>query len=294
MHRNQIVAYCALALIWGSSFVLVLRVVEAFGWIGAVSLRAFAASALLLVIARASRRTLHFGGRCFPLAVIGATTVAGQLIALSFATPRIGTAMAAILVATIPLFSMLIGRVLGTERLAPWSRLGLALSFGGIVLLVGFPAAPVTADFVLGCASSLFGAFCAAFGSNYLRRSLRSVGPWEQTIGAFFFGGALSLPLLLFVPIPAPPRVEDVLYLLLLAGLCSSLAYVLYFRLVAELGATIAISVEFVVTLVAVSIGALFLGEALSPVQLAGGAIILLGCALLVGLLPRRLRRAAA
>lgn len=293
MHRQQIVAYVALALIWGLSFVLVLRVVEAFGWIGAVSLRAFAASGLLLVIARATGRPLRFGGRWFPLAVVGATTVAGQLIALSFATPRIGTAMAAILVATIPLFSMLIGRLWGTERLTQWTRLGLTLSFSGIVLLVGFPSAPITAEFLLGCASSLFGSLCAAFGSNYLRRSLRGIGTWEQTIGAFFFGGVLSLPLLLLVPIPAPPGPADVLNLLLLAGLCSALAYVLYFRLVAELGATIAISVEFVVTLVAVGIGALFLGETLSLVQLAGGAIILLGCALLVGLLPRGLKRAA-
>ena len=52
------------------------------------------------------------------------------------------------------------------------------------------------------------------------------------------------------------------------------------------MGATIAISVEFLVTVVAVLVGALLLGEHLSVVQLAGGAIVIAGCALVLGLLP--------
>jgi drug/metabolite transporter (DMT)-like permease len=73
-----------------------------------------------------------------------------------------------------------------------------------------------------------------------------------------------------------------------LAGMCSALAYVLYFRLVAEVGATIAISVEFVVTAIAVGVGALLLREPLSLVQLLGAAVIITGCSMVLGLLPRR------
>jgi drug/metabolite transporter (DMT)-like permease len=248
-------------------------------------------AAVLLVLATATRRRLAFDGAWRPLLAVGATTVAGQLIGLSFATPRIGTSMSAILVATIPLFSLVLGRLLRIEHVRPAARLGLVLGFGGIVLLVGFPAVPVTADFALGCTASLLGALSAAFGSNWARRHLRSVGSWEQTIGAFLTGGLLTLPLLLVVPVPRQVVPLDLGYLVLLAGLCSSLAYVLYFRLVAEVGATLAISVEFVVTTVAVAIGAVFLGERLSPVQLVGGGVILGGCALVVGLLPpRRIR----
>ena len=292
---RQFLDYAAMAVIWGFSFLMVLRVVEAFGWVAAVSLRALTASAILLVVALATRRRLAFGS-WRPLAVVGATTVAGQLLGLSFATPRIGTAMAAIFVGSIPLFSMVIGRVWGGERMTRTAFAGLVLGFGGIVLLVGFPAVPVTATFVLGCASSIFGAVCAAFGSNYAHRRLRAVGSWEQTIGAFATGGLMTLPLLLLVPIPAVPTGVDVLTLVLLAATCSSLAYVLYFRLVAEVGATLAISVEFVVTVLAVFIGAAILREPLPLAQLAGGAVIILGCSLVLGLLPVRrgtLQRAA-
>ena len=287
MHRRQLADYSVLAVVWGLSFVLVLRVAGAFGWVGAVSFRALLAAAILYLLARASRRTLRFG-RALPLVVVGATTVAGQLIGLNLATPRIGTAMAAIFVGTIPLFSMLIGQVWGLEHITPTGRVGLALGFVGIVLLVGFPAVPVTSTFVLGCVASVLGAVSAAFGSNYAHARLREIGSWEQTIGAFLFGGLMTLPLLLLVPVPSTPTAADYGWLILLAGMCSSLTYVLYFRLVAEVGATIAISVEFAVTVIAVGVGALLLHEPLSLVQLVGAAVIITGCTLVLGLLPPR------
>jgi drug/metabolite transporter (DMT)-like permease len=287
VHRRQVLDYLALALIWGMSFVLILRVVEAFGWIGAVAFRALIASAVLLLLARLTRRRLVFGS-WRPLVVVGATTVAGNLIGLSSATPRIGTAMAAIFIGTIPLFSMLIGQIWGIEHITASGRIGLLLGLIGIVLLVGFPAVPVTGDFLLGCGFSLFGSVSAAYGSNYARKHLQQIGSWEQTIGAFLAGGVIALPLLAAVPVPDRPRPVDLVYLVALAGACSALAYVLYFRLVAEVGATIAISVEFLVTVIAVIVGALVLGERLSLVQLVGGGIIILGCMLVLGLIPGR------
>ena len=289
VHRRQVIDYLSLAVIWGLSFLLLLKVVQAFGWVGAVAFRAFIASAILTVLALVSGRKLRFGRR-WPLAVVGATTVAGQLIGLNIATPRIGTAMAAIFVGTIPLFSMVIGQIWGIEHITRSGRVGVALGFVGIVLLVGFPAVPVTEAFVLGCVCSVLSAISAAFGSNYARRHLQAVGSWEQTIAAFVVGGMLTLPLLFVVPVPTQPALVDFGYLVLLAGMCSALAYVLYFRLVAEVGATTAISVEFLVTVIAVIVGAGLLNEHLSVVQLLGGAVILVGCALVLELMPGRQR----
>jgi drug/metabolite transporter (DMT)-like permease len=287
VHRRQVFDYVALAVIWGFSFVLVLKVVRAFGWVGAVTFRALIASGVLMLLAAIGRRRLAFR-RWGALAAVGATTVAGQLIGLSIATPRIGTAMAAILVATIPLFSMVIGHLWRIERITAVGRIGLVLGFGGVVMLVGFPAVPMTGSFILGCASSVAGSLFAAIGSNVARRYLQAVGSWEQTIGTFLVGGLIMLPLLLAVPVPARPAPIDIAYLVLLAVACSAVAYVLYFRLVAQVGATIAISVEFLVTVVAVIVGSLLLGEPLTALQLLGGAVIIGGCALVMGLLPSR------
>ncbi|WP_275630014.1 DMT family transporter [Pseudomonas sp. 273] len=293
MQPRDLVAYLYLALAWGLSFLVLLKAIAGFGWVGAVSFRALIASLTLLAAARLSGRVLDFHGLWRPLCVVGATTVAGQLIGMTFATPLIGTAMAAIFVAAIPLFSMVIGRLWGLERITLAGLTGLALGLLGMLLLVGFPAVPVTRAFVLGCAGSIFGALCAAYGSNYAALRLRTAGSWEVTCGAFLVGGLLTLPLLYWVPPPGVPSALDVFYLLLCGCMMSAFNYVVYFRLVSRIGATRAISVEFVVTVVAVLVGALWLHEPLSLVQGLGALIILAGCALVLGLVPGVRRRGA-
>lgn len=291
MQPRDLVAYLYLAVAWGLSFLVLLKAIAGFGWVGAVSFRALIASLTLLAAARLSGRVLDFRGLWRPLCVVGATTVAGQLIGMTFATPLIGTAMAAIFVAAIPLFSMVIGRLWGLERITLAGAFGLALGLLGMLLLVGFPAVPVTPSFMLGCAASIFGGVCAAFGSNYAALRLRTAGPWEVTCGAFLVGGLLTLPLLYWVPPPGVPSALDVLYLLLCGCMMSAFNYVVYFHLVARIGATRTISVEFVVTVVAVLVGALWLHEPLSLVQGLGALIILAGCALVLGLVPGMRRR---
>lgn len=288
MAPRDLAAYVFLALAWGASFLLLLQVVDAFGWIGAVTLRSLVTATTLFLIARTARRKLAFSASWQAFAIVGATTVAGQLIGLSYGTPLVGTAMAAIVVATIPLFSMLISQVWGLERLTRQGVVGLVLGFGGIVLLVGFPAVPVTTGFVIGCIACVAACICAAFGSNYASRYLKGVGSWEITIGSFMTGGIMTLPLLLAVPIPRIPAPIDYLYLLIQAIVMSGLTYITYFRLVSVIGATKAISVEFAVTVVAVLIGALVLDEPLSLPQLFGAGIIILGCALVLDLLPKK------
>lgn len=284
MRRADFASYVFLALAWGLSFLVLLKVVHAFGWMGAVTLRCLVAGMTLVILAILTRRRLDFSAGWMRFTIVGATTVAGQLIGLSWSTPIIGTAMAAILVAAIPLFSMLIGQIWGHERIRPEGLLGLVIGTLGIVLLVGFPAVPMTGQFLLGCAACLAGCFCAAFGSNFVARTMRNVGPWEVTAGAFLTGGAMTLPLLVFVPVPAMPGAMDLLYLLILGGVMSATTYVLYFQLVGSIGPTRTISVEFVVTVVAVLVGAVALGEPLSWVQLAGGVTVIAGCSLVVGL----------
>lgn len=284
-------SYVFLAIVWGLSFLAMLRGVEAFGWVGVVTFRCFVAAATLIIVAVATGRRMNFSAGWWHFAVVGATTVAGQLIGLSFGLPLIGTAMSAILVAAIPLFSMLIARLWGIEQLTRRHHVGLVLGFTGMVVLVGFPAVPFTPEFALGCATTLFACLCAAYGSCYASYKLKGVSSWDTTTGAFLAGGIITLPLLVFVPVPGTPQPVDYLYLFILGAIMSAATYVLYFRLVSTIGATRAISVEFAVTVVAVLVGALILHEPLSAAQIAGAVTIIAGCALVIGLVPSFTRR---
>ena len=291
MKQRDLAAYVILALVWGLSFMVVVRVVAAFGWAGAVSFRAFTAAGVLLLMALLTRRPLDFSIGWRPLALSGFLTVAGQLAGIAFAAPRIGTAMTAIIVSGIPLFSMLVGRIAGMEQLSTRSIVGLVTGFAGIVLLVGFPAVPVTASFMLGCAVSILGSLSSACGSLYASRKLHRVDPWVTTIGSFFWGGAFTLPLLLLVPVPGVPQPMDYLWLLSLGLFTSALMYVMFFRLLHSIGPTKAISVEFAVTVVAVVAGTFVLGETLSLIQMIGGAVIVAGCAMVLGFWPGATRK---
>ncbi|HWK93972.1 MAG TPA: DMT family transporter [Pseudolabrys sp.] len=292
MNLKDSASYVFLAIVWGLSFLFMLRGVEAFGWVGVVTFRSFIAAATLFLVAAATGRRMNFSAGWSHFAVVGATTVAGQLIGLCFAMPLIGTAMSAILVATIPLFSMLIARLWGIEQLTRRHHLGLVLGFSGMVVLVGFPAVPFTPSFALGCATTLFACLCAAYGSCYVNYKLKGVSSFDTTAGAFLAGGIITLPLIYIVPVPGTPQPVDYLYLFVLGAIMSALTYVMYFRLVGTIGATRAISVEFAVTVVAVLVGAVVLHEPLSAVQIAGATTIVAGCMLVVGLVPK-LRRGA-
>ncbi|MCK0209037.1 DMT family transporter [Starkeya koreensis] len=292
MTPRDIASYVFLAVTWGASFVVMTHIIHAFGWAGSVALRSFLAAGTLFLAARLVGRKLDFSFGIRPLLVVGAFTVAAQLTLISYGLPRIGTAMSAILVATIPLFSMLIARLWRVEPIRPGGVVGIALGIIGVVLLVGFPARPVTPDFLVGCAATIASTLSAAFGSVYAGRRLSSAGSWEVTIGAFLVGGLLTLPLLAVVPIPTVPVAHDYLMLLIAGTLMSAMTYVAYFGLIASIGPTRAISVEFAVTAVAVTIGTLLLDEPLSLPQMAGAAVIGIGCALVLGVI--RLGRADA
>jgi drug/metabolite transporter (DMT)-like permease len=288
MGPKDTASYAFLGIAWGLSFVVILKNIEAFGPVGAVAFRCFVAAAVLTLITSVARHRMAFRGRVFPLAVVGATTVAGQLLGLTYGTPRIGTAMAAIFVAAIPLYSMVMAVMAGTDHFTRPRLIGLFLGIVGVTMLVGFPAVPVTSDFVLGCLAMVFSTLCAAFGSVYANVKLRNVPSADITVGAFIAGGVMTLPFLALDPVPRAPLPIDFVYLLISGGVMSAITYLLYFRLVATLGATRAISVEFVVTLVAVLFGALVLDEKLTPLQIAGGLVIMAGCALVLGLFGRR------
>ncbi len=286
MGGRQIAEYLFLASVWGCSFLINLKVLHAFGWPGAVTFRALIAGAALLAAAAVMRRRLDFSAGWRPYAVVGATTITGQMVGLALAMPVIGTAMGAIFAATIPLFTMVISHFWGAERMRPQGLVGLLLGIAGIVLLVGFPAVPLTPSFALACLSCFVGSMSFAVGSVYSGQRLRAAGNWEVTIGSFLFGGLLTSPLMFIAPVPAPPAAIDYGYLLALGVVNTAIGFVVYFKLVTAVGATKAISVEFPACVIAVAIGAGLLREPLSLAQMLGAVVIVSGCALVLGLVP--------
>jgi len=293
MTLRQINMYFWTVFFWGVSFALIKYLIPTFGWVGVVTFRAFCASAILVVIAKVMRRELNFGkGNAKHFLVLGITSVALNLGGMTFALHRIGTSLTAILVTTIPLYSLIIEKIWSRSKPSPAMVVGLLIGFSGVVVLIGFTPQQINGAFLLGILGSVVASSGFAFGGNYARVHTEHIGPYEQTIGTFFFGGLVTLPAILFVPMSGIPTISEFGVLLLLAGSASSLAYILYFSLVSEIGPTKALSTEFLVPVVAVIVGALFLNEHVTGAQIMGASLIFLGCALVLGWEPQKSLRA--
>ncbi len=280
--------YAWVAIMWGSSFALLVPVVNSLGWAGGVSFRGFIASGIVFFIALATRRKLHFAGNWKHFAVLGATSVGMNLGGMNYALSHLGTQLTAILVTTIPLYSLLIESVWTRKRPTLQKTVGLIIGFSGVVILIGLSPQAVNREFWFGIFGSFIASFGFALGGNYSRAKAGHIGSWEQTIGTFLFGGLLTLPLLLVVPIVRTPTVGDIICLFAVAATASSFAYILYFKLVSEVGATTALTTEYLVPVVAVILGYVLFRESLSGTQILGSLIIMLGCALVMGLIPLR------
>lgn len=287
MTPRQLNMYFWTFLMWGLSFVWLQKVIQTFGWVGGVSFRAFAAVLILLVLAKVMRIPLKYDrDDTKHYAILGATSVAMNLGGMTYALSHLGTALTAILVTTIPLYSALIESVWGHVKHTRLMILGLWIGFSGVAILIGFSPQELNMNFLLGFIGSSIASFGFALGGNYSKVKAQHIGAWEQTIGTFTFGGLYLLPFMFVVPIIKTPSLASFGWLFLLAGTASSLAYILYFRLVSEIGATKALTTEFLVPVVAVIVGVVFLGESVTLTDLLGAACILLGSALVLGLLP--------
>jgi drug/metabolite transporter (DMT)-like permease len=98
-----------------------------------------------------------------------------------------------------------------------------------------------------------------------------------MALGTQIAGGLMLAPFLAFAPPAAMPSALVVASVLAMGVVCGAVAYVLYFRLVTDIGAAGALTVTYLIPLFGVAFGAVFLDETISLVMLGGGALVLLG-----------------
>jgi drug/metabolite transporter (DMT)-like permease len=110
-----------------------------------------------------------------------------------------------------------------------------------------------------------------------MQRRAKGLDPRAVAAASQLAAAALLAPMLIFNPWPVAISPLVALNLLALAVLSSALAYLIYYRLLVEIGATRALTVTFLIPAFGMAWGALFLGEALTPSMVAGAGLILAG-----------------
>ena len=283
-----------LAAIWGASFILFRVIVPVLGPVVTVELRVLIAGIALLIYAGIIRANLEWRERWPWYAVVGITNSAIPFALIAYSEVRLSASLASILNASTPLFTAILAAIFFRDPLTSRKILGLMLGFAGVVVLVGWSPLEPDLTTYLSVAAMLGATFFYGLSSNLTRLKLKGAPPLSAAVGSQLASSLALLPLVPFNLAQAAPDLTVVLCLLGLALVCTAFAYILYFRLILETGATRASTVTFIVPVFGVLWGALFLREPVGPEKILACTIILLGASLVTGLNPNSFRGASA
>jgi drug/metabolite transporter (DMT)-like permease len=254
----------ALAAIWGAAFIFMRVAAPVLGAAWTAELRVLLGGLALLAWFRIAGFDPGLRAHWRSYLVVGAIGIAAPFVLYSFAAMHAPASLLAIVNATAPSFGLAWGALFGIERVTVRKATGLALGVAGVVLIAR-PAGSAEAPLFAWAVAAALGACCLYGVVGVLIKRAAAV---------------VLIPLLPFVPPLAPPSALVIANVLALALLASGVAFILYFRLIAEVGATRALTVTYLIPLFGILWGALFLGEALPAAALAGGALILAGTVL--------------
>jgi drug/metabolite transporter (DMT)-like permease len=202
--------------------------------------------------------------------------------------------MSAILNATVPMFGALIAWVWLRDKLTILRILGLILGFTGVAMLAWDSASfkPNAAGVAPAWAmmACLLACICYGISASYTKRYLTGISPLVTAAGSQM-GATIGLALPAAWLWPAQtPGTNAWLAMLVVGVLCTGVAYILFFRLIANAGPQRALSVTFLVPVFAVLYGVLFLSEHVTGWMLICAVVIVCGTALATGLVKLRSR----
>jgi drug/metabolite transporter (DMT)-like permease len=282
-----------LALIWGSSFAFIKlapRDLEpstlVFGRIG------FAALALGLVVPLAlgsGAMVAELRAYWPALVLVGLVNTALPFWLLSWGETRIDSGLASIIQASVPIFVAVLAFAFFHEQRVTRDRLvGIAVGFVGVTLLVG--AQPEGK--MLGALAVVGMAVCYAAGGLLTRRHLAGTPPQVVALGTTVVAAVVLTPVGIAQAPSEMPGAVAIASVAVLGLVGTALAYLLFFTLIANAGASYASLVTYLVPPVALAYGAVILDERFGAAAFGGLALILGGVALGTGTAhPRRLRR---
>jgi drug/metabolite transporter (DMT)-like permease len=272
-----------LSLLFAGVFLLVRVIVQEVPPLTLVSSRFMIAALALWLFIRAARISVPTSwSHWVAYAGMGLLNNLLPSVLLAWSQKAVTAGLAAILIATTPIFSIVIAHYLTPDEKITTNKLtGVALGIAGVVMIVGpdsLNGSQQSTLAILGClgAALLLGS-AIVFGRRFAKMDIAPVvGAFGQTATT----GILVLPFALVLerpwrlPIPHADVFASILGLSLLS---TSLAYVIFFRILARAGATNVGVVSFLTPVSAVILGWLVLNEQLHASQFAGMALITLG-----------------
>lgn len=280
MKGSDIAETLLLAALWGGSFLFLRIAAPVLGPVWLIEIRVLLAGVALLPLFM--RANLWEIARCkaIPLFVVGVLNSALPFLLLAFASISLPAGFTSILNATAPLFGTVVAAVWLKERLTVARMIGFAVGFAGVTVLVGWNGVTMTANFWIAVGAGLVAALMYAIAAPYTKQQLTGVPPIAIATISQLSAAIFLLPALPFTSPATVPAVNIWLAVVCLSLFSTAIAYLLYFRLIQNIGSTKALTVTYLIPVFAMLWGAIALDEPITSAMVFGGGLVLLGTAI--------------
>lgn len=279
-----------LAALWGASFLFMRIAAPAWGAMNTAFFRVLFGFTGLLAIVFFIKVKVNFSGKFGVSLLLGVINSGVPFLMYCLAAKLLPAGYSAILNATTPLMGVVLGSLFFHEALTVKKMSGVVLGLAGIALITATGAMISLHAALLGSLACLVATSCYAVAGFLTRRWIAERGGLEATLvatgsqlGALLF----LLPFFVYSIFTGPPinwqRPDVWLCVLAVGVICTAFAYVLYFRLIADIGALRALTVTFLIPPFGILWGYFFLDERLSAGFVAGVAAIGIAVWLVVG-----------
>ena len=285
MRTRDVIDLVALGFLWGASFLFMRIAAPEFGAFALVEVRVAIAAVVLFPLLALRGQTTDIKTNWFPLFVLGVHNTALPFLLFTWAMLSLTAGTGAILNATAPIFAAVIAWAWLGDKLN-WSRaLGLLVGTVGVWLLVRDKVGASLSDSTLAVAAALGGSFLYGVAGNFTRRYASHVKPLAVATGSQISAALVLLPVAILTWPDGPISAKAWAAAIVMGLFSTGLAYILYFRLIANTGPTNAITVTYLIPLFAMVLGAVVIDEPITVPMVIGCAVILIGTSLATGVL---------
>ncbi len=288
MDLASLMRLLALSALWGGSFLFLKIGASALDPVILIILRVGLAAIFLAVVGFMLEKELGLRRHWRHFLILGLFNSALPFLLFAISARTISASLMSILNATAPVWGAIFTASWSRKPLTAKAVLGLALGLCGVAVLTGFDPSTLNEGALGAIALALAAAASYGIATTYARHA-ESVEPFANAHGSMWAATLLMAPL---VPFADHGMVFDpaiAASVLALGILCSGVAYLLYFRLIADIGPAPALTVTFLIPVFGVLWGNLVLDEPVAARMVLGAAMVLLGTALVTGFSPRLL-----
>lgn len=266
-----------MSVLWGVSYLFIKVAVEELSAPVVVVSRTAIAALVLVPLALRRRAFAPLRGRVRIVVALALTHVTGPFLLITYGEVHISSSLTALLIAAQPIMIALIAlKVDASERVTGPRAVGLAVGLGGVGTLVGFD---LTGDRLgmLGAGMVLLASLGYACATLIVKRHLSDVQPVGLAASTMSITTVVLLPFAIATAPAQMPGAKAAGSLAALGLVCTAVAFLAFYALIAEAGAGRAALITYLNPIVAVLLGVLVLDEEVSPSIVAGTLLILAG-----------------